>query len=214
MAREAQGWQGLGRRRRLLIQWLFIVQGLAHPVCQQNIPSPLTPSPATSLFQQEWVQEPAKRHPLTQPSWQHCMVGALTPQFTDEPGVQRGAVRACGGPGGRPGLRWTGSPSRIRRAGMGQRPPECVPRSGLAPEAGLLGSALLRLGRQQPRALGQERGLGPKAGPAGGLSPQDEGGPHPALCLGALPRPAWGVLPQGRDAPTSSSVGGEGGGGT
>lgn len=44
--------------------------------------------------------------------------------------------------------------------------------------AGVLGSNLLRLGRLQPRALSQERGLGPKVGRAEGLNHGLTGGGH------------------------------------
>lgn len=42
----------------------------------------------------------------------------------------------------------------------------------------MLGSNLLRLGRLQPRALSQKRGLGPKVGHAEGLNHGLTGGGH------------------------------------
>ena len=150
--------------------------------------------------------EPTKHHPLTQSSRQHCMVGALPPHFTDEETeAQRGkapcrAVQSLLGAlfvGSSPGLRLMGSPSRIPQGWSG--PPSVCPPPGLARKAGLLGSDLLRLGRPQPRALGRGCGVMPKVV---GLSPRGKGrAAHLALCLGALPLPAPGVLLTGSGRP-------------
>lgn len=136
------------------------------------------------------------------------------------PRVFRGALFTVLFSGSSLGLSLPGSPSRISRDWNGPEATKCVlstwpsTREQACWEATCSGWG--GLGSWQPRVRGQECGLSPEAGRAGGLSPCAKGGGHTLLSFwGLCLSRRGGVLRQGRDAPTSLVGGGlwgEGGG--